>query len=602
VRVAALTIGSCAETTREPRQIRKEAAVSGGRFVPQASLIRAKARACVRGAVIDGGCTAVSPYHRRVPERAALYRRYRPQTFAAIVGQEHVTRTLRNAIANGQVAHAYLLAGVRGTGKTSIARLIAKAVNCPNAKDGEPCDRCETCVAIREGRFLDLIEIDAASNRGIDEMRDLRDKVRFAPSQGQYKVYVIDEAHQLTAEAFNALLKTLEEPPPHAIFVLCTTESQRILGTIVSRTQRFDLRRIPHKGIVAQLAKIAEQESLTTEPAALEAIARHAQGSLRDAESMLDMVVAFADGPITLKEVDALLGSSDWEETAALFDALAAADGAAGVNLIGKLVDEGRDLRLFIRRAIDHTRALVLTRATGRTPDTASEQVAAKLREQAQTLSLDQLAKIAKRLVETEQHLRTSEGTPLPLELAILDLVTPREKAAPPPDPARREAAAPAPRAAAPQPRPEPMRRDVPRASVIAMGDRRAATNGTSAVAIGARGPVVALDAVRKAWGELVERAKERSVGKAAQLAKAEPLAIEGATVIIAFGDEFARSLWQDKRRAELEQDLSEVLKTGVRVKCVRQPGAPDLSAADDPMLRAFVDTLGRPDRIMEIE
>jgi len=535
-----------------------------------------------------------------VPERAALYRRYRPQTFGAIVGQEHVTRTLRNAIAGGQVAHAYLLAGVRGTGKTSIARLIAKAVNCPNAKDGEPCDRCENCVAIREGRFLDLIEIDAASNRGIDEMRELRDKVRFTPSQGQYKVYVIDEAHQLTTEAFNALLKTLEEPPPHAIFVLATTESQRIPATIVSRTQRFDLRRIPHKGVVAQLAKIVEQENLRAEGPALEVIARHAQGSLRDAESMLDMVVAFADGAITLKEVDELLGSSDWEETAALFDALATSDGAKGITLVGRLVDDGRDLRLFVRRAIEHTRALVLTRATGGVPDWASEQVAAKLRAQAQTLSLDQLARIAKRLVETEQYLRTSEGTPLPLELAILDLVTPNEKAsAPPPDATRQSVGSAPPRSSASQARPEPGRREVPRGSVVAIAERRVATE--ESVGVGAASPAVKLESVRKAWGELVGRAKERSVGKAAQLAKAEPLAIDGTTIVIGFGEEFARSLWQDKRRGELEQDLSEILKATIRVKCVRQPGVAE-TPTDDPMLRAAIETLGRPDRIMEIE
>src|SRR5438105_10567674 len=428
------------------------------------------------------GARPFSRYHHAVPERAALYRRYRPQTFSAIVGQEHVTRTLRNAIASGQVAHAYLLSGVRGTGKTSIARLIAKAVNCPNAKDGEPCDRCETCVAIRDGRFLDLIEIDAASNRGIDEMRDLRDKVRFAPSQGQYKVYVIDEAHQLTTEAFNALLKTLEEPPPHAMFILATTESQKIPATIVSRTQRFDLRRIPHKGIVAQLGKIIEQEKLHADPAALDAIARQAQGSLRDAESMLDMVIAFANGPITLKEVDDLLGASDWEETAALFDALAAADGAKGVELIGRLVDDGRDLRLFVRRAIEHARALVFTRATGHPPETASEQMAAKLRAQAQGLSLDQLAKIAKRLVETEQHLRTSEGTPLPLELAVLDLVTSSEKVAPPPDArgeADRPAAARSPASASTRAEP---RRDVTRGSVVAIAERRGVTEATTTV------------------------------------------------------------------------------------------------------------------------
>jgi len=530
-----------------------------------------------------------------VPERAALYRRYRPQTFSAIVGQEHVTRTLRNAIASGQVAHAYLLAGVRGTGKTSIARIIAKAVNCPNAKDGEPCDRCETCVAIREGRFLDLIEIDAASNRGIDEMRDLRDKVRFAPSMGQYKVYVIDEAHQLTTEAFNALLKTLEEPPPHAMFILATTEAQKIPATIVSRTQRFDLRRIPHKGVVAQLGKIVEQEKVRADPAALDAIARHAQGSLRDAESMLDMVIAFANGAITLKEVDDLLGASDWEETAALFDALAAADGAKGVELIGRLVDDGRDLRLFVRRAIEHTRALVYTRATGNPPDAVSEQMATKLRAQAQGLPLDQLAKIAKRLIETEQHLRTSEGTPLPLELAILDLVTSSEKVAPPPDAARQKSEPVAMRSV---PRPDPSRRDAPRGSAVAV-ERRVHTEAT--IATGAASPVVKLETVRKAWGELVDRTKERSIGKAAQLAKAEPVAIDGATIVIGFGEEFARLLWQEKRRAELEQDLSEILKATIRVKCVRQAGVPE-TATDDPMLRAAIDTLGRPDRIMEIE
>src|SRR3989449_7662279 len=305
--------------------------------------------------------------------------------------------------------------------------------------------------------------------------------------------YVLAGGLRFSTESVHALLKTLEEPPPHAMFILATTESQKIPATIVSRTQRFDLRRIPHKGIVAQLGKIVEQEKLHADTAALDAIARHAQGSLRDAESMLDMVIAFANGAITLKEVDDLLGASDWEETAALFDALAAADGAKGVELIGRLIDDGRDLRLFVRRAIEHARALVFTRATGNPPEAVSEQMATKLRAQAQGLSLDQLAKIAKRLIETEQHLRTSEGTPLPLELAVLDLVTSSDKVAPPPD-ARREAERPAvARPSAPQTRPE-SRREAPRGWVGAIAERRVVTE--AAVAVGAASPVVKLESV----------------------------------------------------------------------------------------------------------
>ena len=575
-------------------------------------------------------------------DRQALYRRYRPQTFGEVVGQESVTRTLRNAIAHSQVAHAYLLAGPRGIGKTSIARLIAKALNCPKAKDGEPCDACASCVSIREGRYLDLIEIDAASNRGIDEMRDLRDKVRFAPSEGQYKVYVIDEAHQLTSEAFNALLKTLEEPPGHVVFVLATTEAQRIPATIVSRTQRFDLRRIPHKGVVRQLAAIAQHEKWKVEPAALEAIARHAQGGLRDAESTLDQLAAFTGGTIGAADVEDLLGASDWEDTAALFDALAADDAGKAVTLVGSLVDDGRDLRLFVRRAIDHVRALVLARATGGVPEGVSEGVAAKIAEQAPKFSLEKLARIARRLIETEQYLRQGDGTPLPLEIAILELTT---ASAPAPDPGARASAAatsveragsgsatrpgsgPAPRpvpgaAASPSgatapvaARPamaaasagSPSRTGRP-AGLVDLAARRTAANGPAAERAPAGGTgvphtLVTLDRVRHAWSALVERTKELSVGKAAQLADAEPLAMEGTVVVIGFADEFARLLWQDKRRPELEEQLSTLVGASVRVRCVKQQApAGATPALEDPMLRAALETFRRPDRILEVE
>jgi DNA polymerase-3 subunit gamma/tau len=543
-----------------------------------------------------------------VPERAALYRRYRSQTFAEVIGQEHVTRTLKNAIANGQVAHAYLLAGARGIGKTSIARIIAKAVNCPKAKNGDPCDACESCIAIRDGRYLDLIEIDAASNRGIDEMRDLREKVRFAPSMGQYKVYVIDEAHQLTSEAFNALLKTLEEPPPHVIFVLATTESQKIPATIVSRTQRFDLRRIPHQKMVQQLAAIAKSEKWQVEPAALEAISRHAQGSLRDAESILDQVASYAEGKVRVGDVDELLGATDWEETSALFDAIAANDAAKAVGLVRTLVDDGRDLRLFVRRAMDHMRALVLVRASDTLPETATESIAAVLRAQAPLFSLDRLAKIAHRLIEAEVQLRTGEGTPLPLELALLDLTT---ESAPPasapkqPAPQSAPAKAVAPSHAAPMP-PQPAPRSQ---AVVDLAERRAQQPPRPADAAadrpaGAASPGVTLERVRSAWDQLLERAQERSIAKAAQLVKAEPVAIEGGTIVLAFSDEFARQMW-DRQRPELERDLGELVGTAMRVRCVKQPAAAATNqqpATEDPMLRAALETFRRPDRILEVE
>src|SRR5438093_7856071 len=357
-----------------------------------------------------------------MPERRARYLRYRSQTFAELVGQEPVARTLRNAIAHGQVSHAYLLTGPRGTGKTSTARLIAKAVNCLRPKDGEPCDECEHCVAIRDGRFLDLIEIDAASNRSIDDVRDLREKVRFAPTSGTYKVYVVDEVHQLSGDAFNALLKTLEEPPAHVIFVLATTEAHKVPPTIVSRTQRFDLRRIPHRLVVETLRAICARESFRCEDAALEAIARHASGSLRDAESILDQVATFGDGAVTQKEVADLLGLADADEVAALFDALAASDAARGVALVEHLVDDGRDLREFTRRSLDHSRALVVAQTTRSIPPEASESAAAALERQAKAFTLARLARVVRRLTEVDVELKYGEVSSLSLELAIAEL------------------------------------------------------------------------------------------------------------------------------------------------------------------------------------
>lgn len=293
----------------------------------------------------------------------ALYRKWRSQTFDEVVGQQHVTQTLINALKLGRVAHAYLFAGPRGTGKTSMARLLAKAVNCqaPTVEE-RPCNRCHICIAVNEGRLLDLIEIDAASNTGVDDIRDLRDKVGFRPSEVRIKFYIIDEVHMLSNSAFNALLKTLEEPPEHVIFVLATTEPEKIPATITSRCQRFDFKRIKLDEIAGRLAYIVSQEGFTAEPAALEYIARQGGGSMRDAISLLDQLTAYGGQEITLELVRSVLGAVASQVVTELVEVLVKRDVAAGLEVINRVVSDGIDPRQFAREIVEYLRAVMLVK------------------------------------------------------------------------------------------------------------------------------------------------------------------------------------------------------------------------------------------------
>ena len=315
------------------------------------------------------------------------YRKWRPSSFSSLVGQEHVSTTLRNAIVQGRISHSYLFCGPRGTGKTTTARVMAKAVNCLDPQDGDPCDACHLCVAANEGRLLDIIELDAASNRGIDEIRDIRDKVNFAPVEASRKIYIIDEAHMLTDQASNAFLKTLEEPPGHVIFILCTTEAQKILPTIVSRCQRHDFRRLPGEVVFQRLHEIAEAEGVTADPEALRTVARFSAGSLRDAENLLEQLVLSGGGSVTQPQVEELLGLGRADRWLDLARALLTGDTPAALEAVNTAAWEGVDLRQLHRQTLDLLRAAMLLEWGSRERLDLPDHLLAQLREAGQPAS-----------------------------------------------------------------------------------------------------------------------------------------------------------------------------------------------------------------------
>jgi DNA polymerase-3 subunit gamma/tau len=378
-----------------------------------------------------------------------FYRKWRPQRFDEVAGQDHVTHTLRQALRTNRVAHAYLLCGPRGTGKTSTARILAKALNCLDPRDGEPCGGCDNCVAVTENRMLDLIEIDAASNRGIDNIRDLRDKARFAPGSGKYKVYVIDEVHQLSGDAFNALLKTLEEPPPHVIFVLATTETHRVPATILSRCQRFDFRRLSNDVVVDKLAEIAGEEEIDADPEVLSLIARTAYGSLRDAENLLEQLAVSYGSEVSLEQALELLGLGDEQSSTELAVAALQSDPKRALEIINREAALGSDLGRLRAGTVDVLRAGLLVKAGVEDALGQSQDAINAMTEAGRGVSLEKLLHVVTELEKAD--FRQNPSSPLPLEIAILNALSERP-------------AAPIAAAIAPPPAPAPAARQIPAA------------------------------------------------------------------------------------------------------------------------------------------
>jgi DNA polymerase III subunit gamma/tau len=527
----------------------------------------------------------------------ALYRKWRSRTFDEIIGQEHVTQTLLNALKLGRIAHAYLFSGPRGTGKTSTARLLAKAVNCLEEDiDRRPCNQCAICTAVNEGRLMDLIEIDAASNTGVDDIRDLRDKVGFRPAQAQIKFYIIDEVHMLSNSAFNALLKTLEEPPGHVIFVLATTEPEKIPATITSRCQRFDFKRIRLEDIVQRLAHIVAEEGFMAERAALEQIARQGGGSMRDAISLLDQMVAYGGETITLDLVQSVLGMVASESVIQLVDALIDRDAARGLELINGVVADGIDPRQFAREIVEHLRAVMLIKLGHRLEAlNLPDELKAAIQAQATRVEPGFIVRATERFNTALIDLKSSllAIPQLPLELAFVETVTaPAVTSSPPAVSPPAMTPAPlvvsSPPAKVPAPEAPPAKVTPPRP--VASPPPAKAPEAIPVSPDRTEGPLD-LEMVKGSLEKVINLIAPRSKPMAEALRTAQLLAVTGDEILIVTFDLMKRRFEKPQPKAAINEAFSVILGQNVSVRFLSDSEAKmagsartsDQSGGDEP-------------------
>ncbi len=579
----------------------------------------------------------------------SLYRRHRPRTFDEVVGQAHVVRTLRNAVERGQVHHAYLFVGSRGTGKTSMAKILAACLNCERGPTVTPCGVCDSCVSIAAATSLDVIEMDAASNNSVDDIRDLRDRVAYAPVSGRNKVYILDEAHMLSSAAWNAFLKTLEEPPPNTIFVLATTEANKVLPTVVDRCHRFDFQRPTVEEIAGVLRRVADQEGIAIPDAALALVARHATGSFRDALGTLEQLTTYGGsdgGEITLEEVLAVLGVADAEALFGAVDAVAAHDARAALLAVARLSESGRDAGQLVRELEAHVRELLAVQVLGEVPAELrlTPERDERLAAQAAALGRQDVMRLLDLLSDALEALANGAQARIQLELALVKAAAPEvdpsakallaridrleaqlaggappAPAAAPPAPATPAPVAPpsAPPAASPPPAPPVAAPARPTPAPTGLGPSTAAAVAASAPAepepkpepvappepVPAAPPTPAgeldLAALRELWPAVVDAIRAENGLLAAALEKAQPVEVAGGEATFAFAREesfFKGTAERDEHRQRVAEAVRSLAGTAVRPRyelrelTVELPGMPaPIAPTDEELVDRFV-------------
>jgi DNA polymerase III subunit gamma/tau len=527
--------------------------------------------------------------------------KWRPRNFDEITGQSHIVNQLKSAIQKDRLAHAYLFSGPRGVGKTSTARILAKALNCKAGPTVEPCGKCPACLDIAAGRSLDVIEIDGASNRGIDEIRTLRENVKFSPANGKFKVYIIDEVHQITSDGFNALLKTLEEPPEFVKFIFATTQPSKVPATILSRCQRLDFRRIPVMEIIAQLEKIIAGEKVKVDKDVLFAVARASDGSLRDAESILDQLVSFAKEKVSIEDVVSMLGMVETNTLFEMTDCIIRKDPAVALELLNKIVDNGKDANTFLADLIEHFRNLMVakvSRENSRLIDLPAD-VCQKLSEQTKALSLEEIFNCFSVLVNAQETGKRMESLRIPLEISLvrLSINKPAASASPPVNPAPREKSLPAPGAgmgnsslAKNKPAAAPAKREEPRHH----SEKISPAPGGNTPAPGA-GKAVSFEQITKLWHEIVQNTSNLKISIGNYLKEGTPVKLLGNTLTVSFHKNrslYKESLEATENRTMVERIIRQIMNAEVKLNFVlSQENKSDEVTLTHPTLQTAMDT-----------